>query len=256
MTFLKYRRPLFLLMAAGLFLAAGGCFRRATVRGPGDPDWGVRITWHGHSCFSFEDSVGRLFQIDPFDESIGYKLAWVEPDVVLITHDHFDHSYLRHAAGFELVTSTGVHVVSGIEVTGLPGYHDAEEGKKHGLSRAYVWEMGGLRLAHLGDIGQNVLTPEQREGLQNIDILFIPVGGKTTVDAPAAARLIDEIHPRVVVPMHYGNEQVRFFEFEPVENFLDLYEEVLPLPETSFQMRRANLPEKLTIYIPSLPPAE
>lgn len=230
-----------------------GCAKRNLVKGPGDADWGVRVTWYGHSCFSFEDSVGRQILIDPFDESVGYDLAWIRPEAVLVTHEHFDHNNLRRAVSYQLMNSTGVSTVAGIEVTGILGYHDNEKGGRHGITRFYVWEMGGLRFAHLGDVGQSGLTSEQREGLGRVDVLFVPVGGKTTVDAAGAAELVREIVPRVVVPMHYGNKRVRFFEFDPVDDFLKLNENVLRLPEPDFQLRRSDLPPALTVYVPALP---
>lgn len=223
------------------------------MKAPGDPEWGVRVKWYGHSCFTFQDSAGRLFLIDPFDETIGYSLAWVEPDAVLVTHEHFDHNHLRHAARYELVNSTGTHTVAGVEVTGIPGYHDNEEGRRNGTNRMYVWEMAGLRLAHLGDVGQDSLTAEQLAALKDVDVLFVPVGGKTTVDAPRAAAIVQAVRPRIAVPMHYGNEKVRFFEFDPVDPFLDIFENVLPLPDSGFQLTRGILPEDLTIYAPAVP---
>lgn len=229
------------------------CVPRAEVKGPGDPDAGLTVSWLGHACFSFQDSAHRLFLIDPFDESIGYDFHWVRPDAVLITHDHFDHNHLRHAETYAVLRSTGVITVAGIEVTGILADHDAEGGRKNGTTRIYVWSMGGLRLAHLGDIGQADLRPDQREALQGIDVLFVPVGGRTTVDAAGARRLIDLLRPRVVVPMHYGNARVRFFEFDPLEPFLKLFKNIVELPDAAFHLRAADLPAETTVYVPAVP---
>ena len=68
-----------------------------------------------------------------------------------------------------------------------------------------------------------------------------------------AASLVREIQPRVAIPMHYGNPQVRFFEFDPVEKFLKLFESVVTLPDSTYQVRRRDLPEDLTIFVPALP---
>jgi L-ascorbate metabolism protein UlaG (beta-lactamase superfamily) len=242
-----------LILSFSLALIPLGCAKRGLVRGPGDAGWGVRVTWHGHSCFSFQDSVGRVFVVDPFDETVGYDLPWVDPDVVLVTHDHFDHNNLRRAVKFELLKGTGVHTLDGVEVTGVPAFHDDEEGRRHGTTNLYVWTMGGLKLAHAGDIGQAAFTPAQREALQGVDVLFLPVGGKTTVDAAGAAALAREAKPRVVVPMHYGNERVRFYEFDPVERFTALFEGAIELPDSDFQLRREDLPAEPTVYVPDVP---
>ncbi|MGQ0644825.1 MAG: MBL fold metallo-hydrolase [Elusimicrobiota bacterium] len=279
---------------AGLLALGQACFRRPVLKGPGDPELGLLITWHGHSCFTFEDSAGRVVLIDPFDETVGYRLPPSEADAVLITHSHFDHD--AHALADVLkrrskpaeekakdpeperggrrgsrrasrkpkpepepegiLASTGAHTVGGLLVTGIAGHHDDQEGRRHGSTRFYVWEMGGLRLAHLGDIGLRRLSAAQKEALADVDVLMIPVGGKTTVDAAGAADLVAQIRPRIVVPMHYGNRSIRFFEFDPVENFLDLFGRVRRLPQSSFRATRRDMPEETTIFVPALPGAK
>lgn len=244
------------LFSALLLLALSGCLgHRPFIKGPGDPDIGVQVTWHGHACFTIEDSVDRRIFIDPFDETVGYKVVWKDPDAVLISDDHFDHDALKQTGRYDLVSSTGVHTVAGIEVTGFLADHDAEGGRKHGFTRVFVWEMGGLRFAHLGGIGQTAFRPDQLALLKDIDVLFIPVGGHITVDAVQAAALVNQVKPRIAVPMHYGTDKVRYFEFGPVEPFLDEFDDVEELPDNRFQARRDERPEKTTIYVPA-PPAD
>ncbi len=236
----------------GLCVLAG-CMPKPLIKAPGDPAIGVRIVWYGHSCFLIEDSVKRRFLIDPFNKRVGYKIMWSSPDVVLRTHDHFDHANLRRLSGYTLVKSTGVHTAAGVEVTGVLAYHDSSNGRVHGTTNIYIWEMGGVTLAHMGDIGQEALLPAQLGALKEVDVLFVPVGGKTTVDAEGAASLVKAIQPRIVVPMHYGCDQLRFYAFDPVEKFLVLFENVLELPDSEFQVRHASLPESLTVIVPKVP---
>ncbi len=240
----------------GLWAALAGCFRRPLVKGPGDPSWGVQVDWRGHSCFLLRDSTERTFLTDPFDETVGYEPVWAAPDAVLVTHEHFDHDHLRRAVAYELVNSTGVHTVAGVEVTGVLGFHDDQAGRRHGTTRFYAWEMGGVRLAHLGDVGQTELTEDQKRALGPVDVLFVPVGGKTTVDAEGAAALVRQLNPRIVVPMHYGNERVRFFEFDPVDPFLKLFRNVKRLPGPDFQVKPEDLPPETTVYAPAVPGAQ
>ncbi len=272
---------------AVFLLAATACALRPSARPPGDPDLGVDVRWWGHSCFSIRDSAGRVFLLDPFDDTVGYPPPRVKPDAVLITHDHFDHNAVprvpvsvpvpggssaapdggdagpeheRPAPGrpssvvpFPVVLTTGTVTAAGIEVTGFLADHDDQGGRRNGTTRVYVWEMGGLRWAHLGDIGQKALRPDQKEALAGVDVLFIPVGGRTTVDAAGAAGLVREIGPRIVLPMHFGTPRTRFFEFDPVTPFLSFFERVNRLPPGSFHLRKADLPPDTTVYVPALP---
>ena len=259
-----------------------GCAFRSRVRPPGDPDLGVTVRWWGHSCFSFQDSAGRVLLIDPFDTTVGFDLPRLKPDAVLITHDHFDHNALpkpvtpstgapqtepgpdrRDAAPagvvsgpsypFAVVRSEGISTAAGVEVTGVLADHDNEGGRRHGVTRLYVWDMGGLRFAHLGDIGQAALRPDQIAALAWVDVLFIPVGGRTTVDGVAAAAMVDALRPRAVVPMHYGTPRTRFFEFDPLDQFLSGFDKVVLLPPGGFSVRQADLPAETTVYVPALP---
>src|SRR5262249_39373718 len=68
-------------------------------------------------------------------------------------------------------------------------YHDAEEGKKIGKNAAFVYEADGMRLVHLGDLGQEKLTAEQVRKIGKVDVVMIPVGGKFTIDAAGAGRI-------------------------------------------------------------------
>lgn len=271
--------------AAGIcvaFLFLVGCAFRSRVRPPGDPDLGVTVRWWGHSCFSFQDSVGRVLLIDPFDTTVGFDTPRLKPDAVLITHDHFDHNALPKpvtnssgvapaepsadrspaakpstgqgpAFAFAVVRAQGITTAAGVEVTGISADHDNEGGRRHGFTNMYVWDMGGLRFAHLGDIGQAALRPEQVAALTGVDVLFVPVGGRTTVDGDQAAALTRVLQPRVVVPMHYGTPRTRFFEFDPPDKFLSGFDKVVLLPPGGFLVRQADLPAPTTVFVPALP---
>ena len=60
-----------------------------------------------------------------------------------------------------------------------------------------------MRFCHLGDLGQKQLTDEQLEKIDKVDVLMIPVGGKYTIDSSAAQKIISQIEPKIVIPMHY-----------------------------------------------------
>ena len=85
----------------------------------------------------------------------------------------------------------------------------------------FIFEVGGVRIAHLGDLG-HVLNDEQLAAIGAVDVLLVPVGGTFTIDALKATRVVEQLRPRImVIPMHYKTDAVTIKELEPVALFLD-----------------------------------
>ncbi len=231
-----------------------GCAPKHLPPQMGSPEWGVQITWHGHSCFTLRDSVDRTVVIDPFDDTVGYGHLILRADALLVSHAHFDHNEKRavkaRLKNIDLVESTGTATVaSEFSVTGIPSYHDNVQGQIHGPNRIYAFSLGGLRIVHLGDLGQEKLLDWQKAQIGTVDILMIPVGGVTTLDGSSAKAIVDELKPAVVFPMHYGN--TRFYPLAPVESFTNLFppDQIVKLDLSQVQIRRAELTGKPLIYV-------
>lgn len=162
----------------------------------------MRIVWHGHSCFEIESDITLV--TDPHDgKSLGIKAPVVGPDLVLISHDHFDHNCSRALRGdFQIVREAGDVEVKGVRIRGLEAYHDDDRGKKRGKVIIYRFELDGVSFCHLGDLG-HPLSDEQVEAIGRVDVLFIPVGGIFTIDGKEARAIVERIRPRVAIPMHF-----------------------------------------------------
>ena len=108
-------------------------------------------------------------------------------------------------------------------------------------------EVDEVSVCHLGDLG-HVLTTEQVEELDNVDILLIPVGGVSTINAPMAAEVVRQIEPKVVVPMHYKTEALNR-ELELVERFLKEMgvKEVNSQPKLS--ITKLSLPASTQVFL-------
>jgi len=169
----------------------------------------AKIYWAGQSCFQIEVSNSRDHSadivIDPYDEKIGLKLPNLSADILLVTHNHHDHNNIKGVKGTPfLVEGPGEYEVKGVFIQGIPSFHDDKEGKERGLNTIYVLEAEDIRFCHLGDLGQKQLTDEQLEKIDRVDVLMIPVGGEYTIDSQAAQRIIGQIEPRIVIPMHFA----------------------------------------------------
>ncbi len=160
--------------------------------------------------------------IDPFDPAkFGTKLPKLEADVVLITHDHFDHNYKDIVSGYRLVINgPGEYELGGVNIFGFLTNHDDEGGKKLGNNTMYYVETNGESVLHCGDLG-HVLDEATQEKFGQVTALLIPVGGVYTLDAEKASKVISSIEPAYVVPMHYRVEGSKIQDIDTLEKFLD-----------------------------------
>ena len=121
-----------------------------------------------------------------------------------------------------VLDKAGAHLPkAGITVRGIPAFHDELQGKKRGTNLIFLIEAEGLRLAHLGDLGHR-LGPEQTPALQSLDVLLLPVGGYYTIDAATALAVMEDLAPKVAIPMHYRTRANPDMPIAPVSEFLAL----------------------------------
>ncbi|MEM1526180.1 MAG: MBL fold metallo-hydrolase [Ignisphaera sp.] len=182
------------------------------------------IRWHGHACFEIVSSKGKVVVIDPHDgRSLGLKPPQVSADVVLITHEHFDHNAYANVAKPNakiLSMSTGEAIIDDIKIVGVETYHDRERGKRRGKNVVYKVIVDEVSIVHLGDLGHAI---DQNVGskLKPIDVLLTPVGGVFTIDAREAWNTIEVLSPTIVIPMHYWVQGLEL-PLKPVGDFLNL----------------------------------
>jgi len=181
----------------------------------------MEITYIGHSCFKIKGKNLTLV-IDPYDPKIGYKLPKLSCDVLLVTHDHFDHNNIAGVSDYRLlIDGPGEYEVGGVFIYGRSVYHDEKQGAERGRTTFYLLTVDGVDILHLGDLGHE-LSQEDLEKIPNVDVLMIPVGGKYTIDAEKASKVISALEPSYVIPMHYKTADSSMQDIEGVEEFLDV----------------------------------
>jgi len=198
----------------------------------------MNIVWHGQSFFEIiaknrKEGETKIV-IDPFEaDFVGLKFPKTEADIVLISHEHKDHSNAKAVGGNPFIIDTpGEYEVKDVFVKSVPAFHDDVNGKERGLVIMFTIQAEGIKIGFLSDLGQKELTSEQVDGLGAVDILFIPVGGTYTIGPKDAAEIISQIEPGIVIPMHYKVPGLKI-ELEDVSKFLKEMgtEGIEPLPK-------------------------
>ena len=184
----------------------------------------MTIIWHGQSLFELTSSRGKNNQvnivIDPFSQEVGLRLPKLEADIVLSTHEHYDRNNVKAVGGnYFLIEGPGEYEIKEVFIQGIPAFHDDLQGKERGGMTIFTIEAEELRLCHLGDLGQKELTPDQLEKIGEIDILMIPVGGNYTISGKEAVKIMSQIEPKIIIPMHYALPKLKV-KLEGVEKFL------------------------------------
>lgn len=163
----------------------------------------MKIEYFGHSCFKITFASGISVLTDPYT-GVGYELpTGLRADFVTVSHGHFDHNFVDGLAyAGEVLQTVGEYTRKDVRFIALQSNHDEKGGTLRGKNLVFIVEADGKRLCHLGDVGESC-TPSFVEKIGKVDVLFIPVGGKYTIDAREAKCYVDAIGAKTVVLMHY-----------------------------------------------------
>jgi L-ascorbate metabolism protein UlaG (beta-lactamase superfamily) len=208
------------------------------------------IYWYGQACFKIKGKTSSVIT-DPYNpEFVGLKLPKdTEADLVSVSHDHGDHNNSEAVTGGPiLLQGPGEYEVKSVAVVGIQSYHDAQKGAERGKNTIYNFQMDGLNIVHLGDFGQEALSQEQIGEIGQTDILFIPVGGVYTIDSKTATEIVAQLEPRIIIPMHYKIDGLKF-ELEPVDNFLKAMGTESPDPIMKFTITKDKLPDEPKVVV-------
>lgn len=220
----------------------------------------ISLTWLGQACFIIKSPGGVTVLADPYGDKIGYQVTPVPADVVTVSHEHMDHNNVAMAVGAKQVLRgldakgdwAKIDATQGdvkIRTVGVLHY-DADKDKERGKDAVFIFDIDGKTIVHLGDLGR-LLTPEQIKAIGRVDVLLVPVGSVYTIDAKMAKQVVDQLNPKIVVPMHYKTDQLSI-PLDKVDPFLAMFpaDKVKRLDSPTVEI--TTLPAEMTVMVPKV----
>lgn len=210
----------------------------------------MKVKWLGHASFLIISEAGIKIITDPYPQGSGLSYAPINEaaDIVTMSHDHFDHNNVSSVPGKpQVVTGSGVKTIRGVQFRGIDTYHDGSQGKERGANTAFCFSVDGIELCHLGDLGHR-LSQDQISEIGSIGVLFIPIGGVFTIDAKMAGMVVDDLKPKVAIPMHYKTVKCDW-PLNTVDDFVADKKNVRKLNLSEIEFKSGKLPEVTEIVI-------
>lgn len=176
----------------------------------------MKIKYHGHACFTVTSNNYSIV-LDPYKGVNGFDDVCLSANEVICSHEHFDHCYID---GVKIIKSSN----NPFEVKKLSCYHDDANGSLRGNNTITVLSCEGKRIAHFGDLGHD-LDESLRNELMNLDAIMIPTGGHYTIGPKEAIKIIKDINPKHIIPMHYKDGNKGLEVIKELDEFLSLIPE-------------------------------
>jgi len=211
----------------------------------------MEITWHGHSCFRINERSMAAVVTDPYDpEVVGYDPGKLRAEVVTVSCNKPAHNFVKAIRGkaFE-ITGPGEYEIGGVFITGVViNGKSKNKSTDEARNTIYVIDYNGLKVVHLGELN-SVPSQTEVEGLGEVNVALVPIGGKTSLNAAKAAEVISLLEPSIVIPMHYGIKQ-SLMKLDPLSKFLKEMGLTAVETEESIKLSSTNvLPEETRVMI-------
>ena len=210
----------------------------------------MKIKFYAQSAFRIIADDGTRIVIDPYEESgfLRYDPTFDEADIVVVTHEHGDHNNIDAVPGnHDVVRGEGTHTARGITFTGIPCYHDRDQGAQRGPNAMIVFDIDGLRVAHLGDLGHE-LEDSEIEALAGANILIAAVGGGPTLEPENVWEIVERVQPNVMIPCHFKTPEIDL-PIEPIEVFLAGKPSVRNVGGSEVTITAAELPDPIEVIV-------
>lgn len=209
----------------------------------------MEITWYGHSCFRLTERNFATVVTDPFDsKSTGYDALKLKAEIVTISHDAPGHNNSDAVKGVtHVLTGAGEFEIGGVFITAVETDGSGKKGKDKIPNTLYVYDYDGLTVAHLGDL-QQVPSQNEVEALGTVNVLLVPVGGGSGLNAAKAVEVVSLLEPNLVVPMHYATSGTKL-SLDPLNKFLKEMGLGKQEAQPSLKISRSGLPEETHVVV-------
>ena len=171
-------------------------------------------THHGKEFFKVQTG-DMVLAFNPISKDSKFKTNGFGADIALVSMNHQDYNgadLVEYANKKPFViTGPGEYEVSEIMIQGF-----ASKGIDNKVNTLYYLEFDGIKILYLGAMYQPELVVEVRQNIGDVDMLFVPIGGKTVLAPDAAHKLAVSFGPKVIIPMDYGSDQ----EKDALKDFL------------------------------------
>ena len=215
----------------------------------------MKVKWLGHAAFLITSDAGTKIITDPYatSSSVTYDEIKESADIVTVSHEHGDHNNVAAVRGDpKIIKDTTKWVFSalavGMSFDAIHTYHDDAGGSQRGKNIIFCFEVDGIRVCHLGDLGHQ-LDDKDVALMGRVDILLIPVGGNFTIDAKVATEVCNKLSPKVIIPMHYQNERCPSFPVSGVDEFLQGKAGVSRPDASEVEFKKGELPAATQIIV-------
>jgi L-ascorbate metabolism protein UlaG (beta-lactamase superfamily) len=207
----------------------------------------AEFKWFGHNCFRIKSREATIIT-DPVERSTGYAMPRQNANIVSISNYDSPNANIGVVRPeFQIVDGPGEYEMEDVFVTGVRTFLDDARTEKKQFNTAYLFELDGLVICHLGDLGQ-VPNSEQTERLAQADILLLPIGGANGLTQEQAAEVVSLLDPKVLIPMQYRTE-IGDKALLPLDSFAKLVGVELPEPMEKYSPRKAELKEAMEIVL-------
>jgi L-ascorbate metabolism protein UlaG (beta-lactamase superfamily) len=206
----------------------------------------VELTWYGLSCFRIVERGQVTVITDPYSDDIGLPPLKLRGEVVTVSHDVAGHNHIDAVKGYQqIVYRPGEYEIGDVFITGVPLHYVNGNDVRHNIG--YLFDYDGINVLHLGDL---LHVPEQSviEPLGIVHVLLVPVGGGNGLKAAEAAEVVALFEPSYVIPMHYGQEGLKF-SLDGVDKFLKAMGVSKAHEAETLKISASDMPEQTQVVV-------